>query len=144
MVERYGMPPLKASYYLRAMNVFADRFGRQGTTPLFLLVTDDRGWVESHLLPRASGFRARLAGTGDPGSAEYAAVDLAILSRCNHTILSYGTYSFWAGFLSGGMRVTPAAMFNNPGRVPQEALNLPPFVYPDQGLEYDGASSQIG
>jgi hypothetical protein len=31
-------------------------------------------------------------------------VDLATLSQCNHTILSYGTFSFWAGFLSGGLR----------------------------------------
>ena len=27
--------------------------------------------------------------------------DLAILSSCNHTILSYGTYGFWGGFLAG-------------------------------------------
>ena len=28
--------------------------------------------------------------------------DLAILSACNATILSYGTYGFWGGFLAGG------------------------------------------
>ena len=27
--------------------------------------------------------------------------DLAILASCNHTILSYGTYGFWGGFLAG-------------------------------------------
>ena len=27
--------------------------------------------------------------------------DLAILSACNATILSYGTYGFWGGFLAG-------------------------------------------
>ena len=31
-----------------------------------------------------------------------AGIDLALLSACNHTITSYGTYSFWAGFLAGG------------------------------------------
>ena len=27
--------------------------------------------------------------------------DLAILAACNHTVLSYGTYGFWGGFLAG-------------------------------------------
>jgi Glycosyl transferase family 11 len=30
-------------------------------------------------------------------------VDLAILSKCNHTIMTVGTYGWWAGFLSGGI-----------------------------------------
>jgi hypothetical protein len=28
--------------------------------------------------------------------------DLALLAACNHTILTYGTFGFWAGFLAGG------------------------------------------
>ena len=40
-----------------------------------------------------------------------AALDMSLLSQCNHTILSHGTYSFWAGFLAGqgkGLRILPA------------------------------------
>ena len=33
--------------------------------------------------------------------------DLAVMSLCNHTILTYGTFSHWAGFLAGGSRVLP-------------------------------------
>ena len=29
--------------------------------------------------------------------------DLAILSSCNHTIMTVGTYGWWAGYLAGGM-----------------------------------------
>ncbi len=29
-------------------------------------------------------------------------MDLALLAACNHTILTYGTFGFWAGFLAGG------------------------------------------
>ena len=29
------------------------------------------------------------------------------MSLCNHTILTYGTFSHWAGFLAGGSRVLP-------------------------------------
>ena len=31
-----------------------------------------------------------------------AGYDLSLLSLCNHTILSYGTFSYWAGVLAGG------------------------------------------
>jgi Glycosyl transferase family 11 len=31
--------------------------------------------------------------------------DLAILSHCNHTIMTVGTFGWWAGFLSGGITV---------------------------------------
>ena len=37
-------------------------------------------------------------------------LDLALLASCNHTITSYGTFSFWASFLAGngsGKRVIP-------------------------------------
>ena len=36
--------------------------------------------------------------------------DLAVLAACDHTILTYGTYGFWAGFLAGkgrGRRIVP-------------------------------------
>ena len=33
-----------------------------------------------------------------------AGYDLSLLAACNHTIQSYGSYSFWAGFLAGGGR----------------------------------------
>ena len=29
-------------------------------------------------------------------------LDLALLAACNHTITSYGSFSFWASFLAGG------------------------------------------
>ena len=31
--------------------------------------------------------------------------DLAILSSCNHTIMTVGTYGWWAGYLAGGITV---------------------------------------
>jgi galactoside 2-L-fucosyltransferase 1/2 len=32
----------------------------------------------------------------------YREVDLAVLSQCNHTIMTIGTFSWWAAFLAGG------------------------------------------
>jgi len=31
--------------------------------------------------------------------------DLAILSSCNHTIMTVGTYGWWAGYLAGGITI---------------------------------------
>jgi galactoside 2-L-fucosyltransferase 1/2 len=31
--------------------------------------------------------------------------DMAILSKCNHTIMTVGTFGWWAGFLAGGITV---------------------------------------
>ena len=60
---------------------------------------------------------------------------MALLANCNHTILSYGTFSFWSGFLSGGKRIIPSMILNrwkNP-----LAKKLGSFVFPDEGLVYE-------
>jgi galactoside 2-L-fucosyltransferase 1/2 len=35
----------------------------------------------------------------------YREVDLSVLSMCNHTIASTGTFSWWAGYLAGGQTI---------------------------------------
>ena len=64
--------------------------------------------------------------------------DLALLAHCNHTILSYGTFSFLGGFLSGGKRIIPSMILNSPPdkKTPLEA-DLDAFVMTDEGLEYE-------
>ena len=47
------------------------------------------------------------------GSISYG-VDLAILSRCNHTILDYGTFGLWAALLAGGRIILPENYSNTP------------------------------
>ena len=47
------------------------------------------------------------------GSISYG-VDLAILSRCNHTILDYGTFGLWAALLAGGRIILPENYSNSP------------------------------
>ena len=58
--------------------------------------------------------------------------DLAILASCNHTILSYGTYSFWAGFLSNGLRIIPKMILNRK-KNPLD-IHLSPFTMPDEDV----------
>ena len=33
--------------------------------------------------------------------------DLALMSLCNHTILSHGTFSYWSGYFAGGFVIRP-------------------------------------
>ena len=62
-------------------------------------------------------------------------MDLALLASCNHTISSYGTFSFWSGFLAGGKRIIPSMILNRWKRPLN--INLDPFVMPDEGLSYE-------
>ena len=68
--------------------------------PLSFKLGDDPSWASSHLLPRSGSLFATLhasPSTGDPSDPGSVGADLALLAACNHTILSYGTFSFWAG-----------------------------------------------
>ncbi len=88
------MPVLEASYYLEACHLFAERHKHVA----FVLVGDDREWIRRRLLPRAGGGSVFFHEGGGGGSdAEAVGADLATLSACNHTVLSYGTFSFWGG-----------------------------------------------
>jgi len=49
--EEFGMKPLKASYYLQAMDLFRGHYGKKRGV-LFALVGDNLAWVEAALLPR--------------------------------------------------------------------------------------------
>ena len=46
-------------------------------------------------------------GSASLSSSVSAGVDLALLSLCNHLVLSRGTFGAWASFLSGAARILP-------------------------------------
>ena len=63
----------------------------------FLVISDDLPWCRDHLLPSPLAPVVTV-----PPVARSAPTDLAVLSLCNHTIGSVGTFSWWAGWLAGG------------------------------------------
>ena len=79
------------SFINKAMNYFRNRFRRIH----FIVCTDDKLWCRNNI--RSS----------DVTISEFTVpiIDMAILSLCDHVIITVGTFSWWAGWLSGGIVV---------------------------------------
>jgi len=121
-----GLVQLKASYYLEAMEIYRNIH----TNVVFVFISDNPGWGREVLLQRTNAKDLFIAKDEHIELAmdkvEEVGLDLALLTACNHTILSYGTFGFWAGFLAGGgsgMRVIPPYFERYRGAV-QRLLNI--------------------
>jgi galactoside 2-L-fucosyltransferase 1/2 len=76
----------------KAMDYFRNKY----SNPIFVIATDDKRWVAAnvvgsdviHHLPNAN-----------------AVTDMALLAHCNHTIVTSGTFGWWAAWLAGGETV---------------------------------------
>ncbi|XP_055946111.1 galactoside alpha-(1,2)-fucosyltransferase 2-like [Argiope bruennichi] len=77
------------AFFQRAVDYFRNKYANV----TFLAVSDDREWCRKNLAQFGI-----LTTPDSPGPAE----DLALLAECNHTIMTYGTYGFWGGYLAGG------------------------------------------
>ena len=82
----YRVAPL--TYFHKAMDYYRQRY----PNTIFLVTSDDIEWCKVKL------------GSSDVFFVEgqHEAVDLAVLSMTNHTVISVGTFSWWAGWLAGG------------------------------------------
>ena len=72
----------------------------------FVYLSDDRKWGRQNLENDLGDLffpTWRSANPDDPGSVAF---DLALLAGCNHTIITHGSFSVWAGILAGGMTYT--------------------------------------
>ncbi len=93
---------------------------------IFVLISDDPKWATDNLAPRnklgdlyivnrASMTKIERYGQIRANNAHLLTInlfssvghDLALMSLCNHTVISYGTFSFWSGFLAGGTVIKP-------------------------------------
>ncbi|XP_037070878.1 galactoside 2-alpha-L-fucosyltransferase 3-like [Pollicipes pollicipes] len=112
-------------YLYRAMALMRRRW----PTAAFVVTSDDLGWCRRAL----RGRDVFLVGDRDvrrPGA------DLALLAACNHSILTHGTFGFWAGYLAGGQVVAPAGYGQRPTRLDEDVeraglgwTRLKAFVY---------------
>ncbi|CAF1057892.1 unnamed protein product [Didymodactylos carnosus] len=85
-----GVLASSIEYIQNGMNYFTEKY----SNPLFIVVSDDKLWCEETL-----GLRNDVVITPYNFSA---ADDLAVLTLCDHNLITTGTYSWWAGFFAKG------------------------------------------
>lgn len=87
----YGHVPASKGYLHKAVDFFEGRYSN--SCKLFIVLGDDYEWNKQNSPKQQNVVVLK------PQSPY---VDLCILSRSNHTIISTGTFGWWAAYLAGG------------------------------------------
>ena len=87
--NRKGYTVAPIPYFYRAMNYFRKRY----KDVFFILCTNDLQWSRDNLDDSPDVYYS----TNKDGH-----LDLAILAKMDHMIISAGSFSWWAGYLTGG------------------------------------------
>lgn len=117
VVHSQGHNTPGVDYYFKAMDYFKAKY----KSCFFLIGSDDSEWAQENLAANRSD--AVVIG----GSS---ADDMAVLTLCNHTIMSIGTYGWWAAYLAGGTTV----YYNNhpvPGTRLARSFRVEDFYLPE-------------
>ncbi|VDM12894.1 unnamed protein product [Wuchereria bancrofti] len=91
---KYGHTTITKDYIINAMNYFRSRFENL----IFIISSDNEYWVKTNINHTHKG-EIYIVSSG------YREIDMATLVRCNHTIMSTGTFSWWTAYLTNGTTV---------------------------------------
>ena len=118
-VPLYNVAPRQ--YILNAMQYYLQRY----RCVVFVLVSDEMSWVRAQLGRHADLLNLVLVHT------RHAALDMAILTLTNHTIMTTGTFGWWAAWLTGGTVTyyTHFVLDSSPLR-PQFSKDFKDYYYP--------------
>ncbi len=117
----YHTPPL--SYILKAMQYFRYHYANV----YFFVASDDMPWCQANLKNQSDVVM--------PSEQHSGELDFAILCQCNHTIMTIGTFGWWAGWLSGGT-VIYYANFTYPGSQYSTGLTASDF-FPQHWIPFN-------
>ncbi|KAH7706007.1 Glycosyl transferase [Aphelenchoides avenae] len=92
---KHGHVTAPPEYFFRAMERFRLRYAARKL--IFVVASDDIEWAKKSITDE-KGEVAFL-------DSKYREVDSATLAMCNHTIMSVGTFSWWAAYLTDGEAV---------------------------------------
>lgn len=96
-VER-GFTVASREYLYRSMTYFVDRYRRVQ----FIVSSDDIGWCRENIKPSTfNQGRINITFSSEHSTEQ----DLALLASCDHTVMTTGTYSWWASWLANGTTV---------------------------------------
>jgi len=82
-------------YLQRAMSIFIQRFRRVQ----FVVASDDIRWCQNHIKSNSSNVNITFSVGHSAGD------DQALLASCDHTVMTTGTFSWWAAWLANGITV---------------------------------------
>jgi len=86
-------------YLRRALGYFVERFARIQ----FIVASNDIPWCRKYIRSSSAWDRNAVNITFSEGHS--AGTDLAILASCDHTVMTTGTFGWWAAWLANGTTV---------------------------------------
>ena len=107
MLKQHDLEPIEDEFYDDAIEYYRENYDNC----IFIVASDDIEWCKKHIDASQgdvffsdSNPSFNKDKDGNLYDADYskAAYDLALLSNCNHTIVSRGTFSLWVAMLAGG------------------------------------------
>ncbi|KAK0424063.1 hypothetical protein QR680_008479 [Steinernema hermaphroditum] len=91
---KHGHTVASKAYLDNAMDYFRRKYKDK---VVFIICSDDLAWTMKNI-PKSSAGRGEIFYS----DGAFREVDMALLSQCNETIGSTGTFSWWGGYLSAG------------------------------------------
>ena len=92
-----------AQYYLKGIEFFLRNFTERIA---FFVACEDIKWARQNIIS------SRTNAIFFSPFKDYP-LDFTLLYRCDHVIISYGTFSWWAGWLTPGLKITPYQVNTN-------------------------------
>lgn len=90
--KNLGYPTATPEYFQRSLSYFRNLFPNS----VFFIASDDVGWCKDNF---PAQFNVSYLTDNSP------AVHLALLSTFDHIVITFGTFSWWAGYLNPGITV---------------------------------------
>ena len=91
----YGYTVGDREYIETAMKYFRDKYSKI----VFIIVSENHDWFKEEFGESEENYGVILSKESKP------AVDMAILSLCNHTIITVGSFGWWGAWLANGTTV---------------------------------------
>ena len=97
---KLGWPVAPPSYFDKAVS-YMENVTRDSKHKMYVVASNDLPWAQANFTAQSPIVFA------DQNTPQFskANFDFAILAGCNHTIMSVGTYSWWAAYMAGGAAV---------------------------------------
>ncbi|TRY64192.1 hypothetical protein TCAL_15177 [Tigriopus californicus] len=95
-IKKHNGTAVTEHYFYKAMKMVRDKFG---PSVVFVSATDDPKWTKSKFSKFPDVYFSSKMQMGKIDPVHF---DFALLSHCNHSIYSYGTFGYMTSILAGG------------------------------------------